>query len=48
MDGSIEELEKLFNECQKSQKTIFGFDFSDPSDPEYSKNQLRAALGLAM
>ena len=47
MDGSIGELEKLFNECLKSPKTIFDFDFSDPNDPEYERNQLRAALGLA-
>lgn len=47
VDGSIEELEKIFNECQESPKTYFDFDFSDADDAEFSRNQLRASLGLA-
>lgn len=48
MDGSMEKLEELFNECQTSpQRTIFDFNFNDPHDPEYQKNQLRVALSLA-
>lgn len=48
MNGSIEELEKLFIECLKYPKrTVFDFDFSNPQDPEYCKNQLRVALSLA-
>lgn len=48
MDGSMEKLEQLFIECQTSlQRTIFDFNFSDPHDPEYKKNQLRVALSLA-
>jgi tetratricopeptide (TPR) repeat protein len=45
--GSIKELEKMYNECQKSPKTTFDFDFNNREDPEYQKNQLRAALCLA-
>lgn len=47
VDGSIEELETIFNECQESPKTFIDFEFSNPDDKEFSRNQLRASLGLA-
>lgn len=48
VDGSIEELEELFNECLAlPNRTIFDFDFSNSNDPEYGKNQLRVALSLS-
>lgn len=48
VDGSITELQKLYNECLASPaRTVFDFDFSNSDDPEYQKNQLRAALSLA-
>lgn len=47
MDGSITDLESLFDECLESPKTIFDLDFSNPKDPEHSKNQLKVALSLA-
>lgn len=48
VDGSIEELEELFNKCLAlPNRTIFDFDFSNSNDPEYGKNQLRVALSLS-
>lgn len=48
VNGSITELQKLHNECLASpNRTVFDFDFSNSDDPEYQKNQLRAALSLA-
>lgn len=48
MDGSMEQLQELFKECQASpHRTVFDFDFSNPDDPEYKKNQLRVAFSLA-
>jgi hypothetical protein len=45
-DGSIEELKKIYEECKGLDSTVFDFDFSNPQDPEYFKNQLRVALCL--
>lgn len=45
--GSIEELKKLYIECQRAPKTTFDFNFSNPEDADYEKNQLKAALCLA-
>lgn len=45
--GSYEELEKVYNESLRSPKTVFDFDFSDPNDPNYDKNQLQVILGMA-
>lgn len=48
MDGSMEQLQELFQECRASpQRTVFDFDFSNSDDPEYKKNQLRVAFSLA-
>jgi SET domain/MYND finger len=47
VDGSFEELDKLSQKCEKTPKTIFDFDFSNPKDPEYQKNRLRASMSLA-
>lgn len=46
MDESIEDLQKLFIVCQESPKNIFDFNFSDPNNPENSKNELKAMLSL--
>lgn len=46
-NGSMEELEIIYNECKQSPKNVFDFNFKDLNDPEYSKNQLKVVLGLA-
>lgn len=46
-DGSIEKLEKIFNECLETPKTVLDFDFGNPDDPEYQRNQLKVALSFA-
>lgn len=47
MDGSIEALEVLFEECLKTPTTIFDYNFYDPENRDYIKNQLKVALSLA-
>lgn len=46
-NGSVEELETVYNECLQSPKNVFDFNWSNKDDPEHSKNELKVALSLA-
>lgn len=45
-DGSIEELERIARECDEFKSTVYNYDLSDETDPNYNKNRLKCLLSL--